>query len=89
MTKDQFKQLEKDLWLTAERLWALSGLKPSEYSSPVLGIIFLRFADNNYRRHEAEIVAEFEKKKGTRASRPSRWKNAASTCRRRPATTTY
>ncbi len=70
MTKDQFKQLEKDLWLTAERLWALSGLKPSEYSSPVLGIIFLRFADNNYRRHEAEIVAEFEKKKGTRVERP-------------------
>jgi type I restriction enzyme M protein len=70
MTKDQFKQLEKDLWLTAERLWALSGLKPSEYSSPVLGIIFLRFADNNYRRHEAEILAEFEKKKGTRVERP-------------------
>jgi len=70
MTKDQFKQLEKDLWLTAERLWALSGLKPSEYSSPVLGIIFLRFADNNYRRHEAEILAEFAKKKGTRVERP-------------------
>ncbi len=70
MTKEQFKQLEKDLWLTAERLWALSGLKPSEYSSPVLGIIFLRFAENNYRRHEDEILAEFKKRKGTRVERP-------------------
>lgn len=70
MTKEQFKQLEKDLWLTAERLWALSGLKPSEYSSPVLGIIFLRFADNIYGRHEAEILAEFKKKEGTRVERP-------------------
>ncbi len=32
----------------------------------MLGLIFLKFADNNYRRHEAEIVAEYQKRKGTR-----------------------
>jgi type I restriction enzyme M protein len=32
----------------------------------VLGLIFLKFADNNYRRHEAEINAEYKKLKGTR-----------------------
>jgi len=30
------------------------------------GLIFLKFADNNYRRHEAEIFAEYQKLKGTR-----------------------
>lgn len=32
----------------------------------MLGLIFLKFADNNYRRHEAEINAEYKKLKGTR-----------------------
>lgn len=32
----------------------------------MLGLIFLKFADNNYRRHEAEIHAEYTKLKGSR-----------------------
>lgn len=67
MNKDQFKQLEKDLWSAADNLHANSDLKASEYSIPVLGLIFLKFADNNYRRHEAAILAEHQKLK-----RPSR-----------------
>lgn len=66
MTKEQLKQLEKDLWAAADKLRANSDLKPSEYSVPVLGLIFLKFADNNYRRHEAKIIAEYQKLKGTR-----------------------
>lgn len=66
MTKEQLKQLEKDLWDAADNLRANSDLKSSEYSTPVLGLIFLKFADNNYRRHEAGIIAEYQKLKGTR-----------------------
>lgn len=66
MTREQLKQLEADLWSAADNLRANSDLKSSEYSTPVLGLIFLKFADNNYRRHEAEIIAEFQKLKGTR-----------------------
>jgi type I restriction enzyme M protein len=66
MTKEELKQLEKDLWTAADKLRANSDLKPSEYSIPVLGLIFLKFADNNYRRHEASIIADFQKLKGTR-----------------------
>ena len=69
MNKEQFKQLENDLWSAADNLRANSDLKASEYSIPVLGLIFLKFADNNYRRHEAEIVAEYQKLKGTRAEK--------------------
>src|SRR5207302_9269657 len=66
MTKDQLKQLEADLWSAADNLRANSDLKSSEYSTPVLGLIFLKFADNNYRRYEVEILAEYQKLKGTR-----------------------
>ncbi len=66
MTKEQLKQLEKDLWGAADNLRANSDLKSSEYSTPVLGLIFLKFADNNYRRHEEEIISEYQKLKGTR-----------------------
>jgi type I restriction enzyme M protein len=66
MTKETLKQLENDLWSAADKLRANSDLKSSEYSTPVLGLIFLKFADNNYRRHEAEIIAEHQKLKGTR-----------------------
>ena len=69
MTKIQFKQLEADLWRAADNLRANSDLKASEYSTPVLGLIFLKFADNNYRRHEADIIAEYQKLKGTRGKR--------------------
>jgi len=66
MTKEQLKQLESDLWSAADNLRANSDLKSSEYSTPVLGLIFLKFAENNYRRHEAEIIAQYQKLKGTR-----------------------
>jgi type I restriction enzyme M protein len=69
MTKEQLKKLEADLWRSADSLRANSDLKASEYSTPVLGLIFLKFADNNYRRHEKAILAEHGKHKGKRAER--------------------
>jgi type I restriction enzyme M protein len=66
MNKEKLKQLEADLWSAADNLRANSDLKSSEYSTLVLGLIFLKFADNNYRRHEADIIAEYQKLKGTR-----------------------
>lgn len=66
MTREELKQLEKDLWAAADNLRANSDLKSSEYSTPVLGLIFLKFADNKYRQYEAEILAEYQKLKGTR-----------------------
>jgi len=70
MNKDQLKKLEADLWSAADKLRANSDLKSSEYSTPVLGLIFLKFADNNYRRHEAEIIAEYQELKGSRREKP-------------------
>lgn len=66
MNRDQLKKLENDLWSAADKLRANSDLKASEYSTPVLGLIFLKFADNKYRQHEAAIQQEYGKLKGTR-----------------------
>jgi len=70
MTRDQLKQLEDELWSAADNLRANSDLKASEYGTPVLGLIFLKFADINYRRHERAILAEYQKLKGTRREKP-------------------
>ena len=70
MTADELKKLEATLWQTADTLRANSDLKSSEYSTPVLGLIFLKFADNKYSQYEAEINAEFNKLKGSRRERP-------------------
>jgi len=66
MTINDIKQLEADLWRSADTLRANSDLKSSEYSTPVLGLIFLKFADNKYRLHEKAIFKEYTRLKGGR-----------------------
>ncbi|NOQ25227.1 MAG: N-6 DNA methylase [Bacteroidales bacterium] len=70
MTNKEFKKLKDDLWLAANKLRADSDLKSNDYSPPVLGIIFLKFADIKYSQYEKEIKAEFEKNKGNRLKAP-------------------
>lgn len=69
MTNEQLKDLEDRLWSSADQLRANSGLKSTEYATPILGLIFLRFAESKYKQYEAEINAEYEKYKGTRVER--------------------
>lgn len=70
MTNEQLKKLEKDLWDSANSLRAYGGLKAADYAVPVLGLIFLRFAENKYSHYEPEILKEYEAEKGTRLERP-------------------
>ncbi len=48
---------ERDLWEAAERLWTNSQLLPNEYSTPVLALIFLRYADHRFAEVEQELTA--------------------------------
>jgi len=66
MNKEQIKKLENDLWAAADNLRANTDLKATEYATPVLGLIFLKFADNNYRQAEKFINKEFTRLSGTR-----------------------
>ncbi|MDZ4401112.1 class I SAM-dependent DNA methyltransferase [Prosthecobacter sp.] len=47
--------LEKRLWSAANQLWAGAGLKQSDYSEPILGLIFLRFAEVRFMVRRAEL----------------------------------
>jgi type I restriction enzyme M protein len=49
--------LEKRLWDAADQLRANSGLKPQEYSGPILGLIFLRFAEVRFAALRAKLEA--------------------------------
>lgn len=66
MNLTELKQLEDQLWSAADSLRANTDLKPNEYSTPVLGLIFLKFADNKYGAAEEAILKEFNELKGTR-----------------------
>ena len=51
-------EIESRLWNTADELRANSDLRSSEYSTPVLGLIFLRYADHKFTQIEQEISSE-------------------------------
>ena len=42
------QDLENKLWSTADQLRANSELTSAEYKTPVLGLVFLRFADERF-----------------------------------------
>lgn len=64
--------LEKRLWEAADQFRANSGLKAQEYSSPVLGLIFLRFAEARFAtlRHSLETEGA-SSRRGSRAEDPT------------------
>lgn len=66
MTDKELKKLKDNLWHAADVLRAGAHLAANKYGQPILGLIFLRYADILFKRHTAEINAEFEKYKGTR-----------------------
>jgi type I restriction-modification system DNA methylase subunit len=66
MTPEELKELQTRLWNSADDLRANSDLRSSEYSTPVMGLIFLKFADNKYRQYEDAILEEYRQLKGTR-----------------------
>ena len=52
-------EIEKRLWSAADELRANSKLKSSEYSVPVLGMIFLRYADHKFTVAQKELEGNF------------------------------
>lgn len=50
--------VEGQLWAAADQLWANTGLKPSEFSTPVLGLIFLRYADKRFGETDEHLQSK-------------------------------
>src|SRR4051812_18237405 len=62
--------LEKRLWSAADELRANSGLTSAQYSQPVLGLIFLRFADARFSARRAELEKAATGRRGSRVDDP-------------------
>ena len=69
MTDIELKKLKDDLWHAADVLRAGAHLAANKYGQPILGLIFLRYADILYKQHKAQIEEEYNKSKGTRAEK--------------------
>ncbi|MBI3849156.1 MAG: N-6 DNA methylase [Verrucomicrobia bacterium] len=64
--------LEKRLWDAADQFRANSGLKSQEYSAPVLGLIFLRFAEVRFAAQRAKLEkASASARRGSRLDEPA------------------
>ncbi|MBQ1736053.1 MAG: SAM-dependent DNA methyltransferase, partial [Lachnospiraceae bacterium] len=66
MTDAELKQLKDNLWHSADVLRAGAHLAANKYGQPILGLIFLRYADILFKQHKDEIEAEYSKYKGGR-----------------------
>src|ERR1700683_3795333 len=63
--------LEKRLWAAADQFRANSELKAAQYSQPVLGLIFLRFADVRFAAVHAKLEkAASSSRRGLRVDDP-------------------
>jgi type I restriction enzyme M protein len=56
--KTDIHEIADRLWETADELRANSHLKAAEYSIPVLGLIFLKFADSRFTQVETELAGK-------------------------------
>ena len=52
---NNFAELESQLWSAADNLRANSDLKSQDYSTPVLGLIFLKYADVRFSNAKEEM----------------------------------
>lgn len=66
MTDTELKTLKDNLWHSADMLRSSAHLAANKYGQPILGLIFLRYADILFKQHKDEIDAEYKKFKGTR-----------------------
>ena len=64
--------LEKRLWDAADQFRANSGLKAAEYSGPILGLIFLRFADVRFAKQRTKLEkSSASSRRGSRVDDPA------------------
>jgi len=64
--------LEKRLWDAADQFRANSGLKAQEYSGPILGLIFLRFAEVRFALQRNRLKGgETTSRRGSRVDEPA------------------
>ena len=58
MKTDELARVRRTLWAAADELRANSTLSPAEYRGPVLGLIFLAYAEHRFEQVRPELEAK-------------------------------
>src|SRR3954470_9204567 len=58
MNSSDVAQVRRTLWAAADQLRANSTLAPAEYRGPVLGLIFLAYAEHRFDQLRPELEAK-------------------------------
>ena len=66
MTDIQLKQLKDNLWHSADLLRQGAHLAANKFGQPILGLVFLRYADVLFKQHKDEILSEYKALQGGR-----------------------
>lgn len=66
MTDKELKDLKDTLWHSADVLRASAHLAANKYGQPILGLIFLRYADILFKQYKEEIEEKHNQLKGGR-----------------------
>ena len=69
MTDLELKKLKDDLWRSADMLRQGAHLAANKFGQPILGLVFLRYADILYKQNKDKIDAEYNRRKGTRTEK--------------------
>ena len=69
-----FHELADRLWTAADKLRANTPLRASEYSVPVLGLIFLKFADQKFELVDRVLQERVRQSGGRLTLSPDRYK---------------
>jgi len=54
---NHLNEIEKRLWAAADQMWTNTGLRPNEYAAPVLGLLFLRYAEKRFADTQSQLRA--------------------------------
>ena len=69
MTDIELKKLKDNLWHAADVLRSSAHLSANKYGQPILGLIFLRYADILFKQHKKEIEEELKKSTSSRVKK--------------------
>lgn len=58
--------MKDNLWHSADLLRQGAHLAANKFGQPILGLVFLRYADILFKQHKADILSEYESLKGGR-----------------------
>ncbi len=64
MTDEQLKQLKDNLWHSADLLRQGAHLAANKFGQPILGLVFLRYADILFKQHKGSILSEYQALRG-------------------------